>query len=138
MPTIRRTRLAAAHRAYLALKAAEQHYLDLRADILERYILAHDVEPGEFTLDVRSISTRVLSRRNVREVYGAEGLQRILQNMPERPRYYVRVKLTDEKPMPEPLDEEWADLVAVKPAKADKAKSKSTKPKVVADPYLEE
>ena len=54
----------------------------------------------------------------------------LLADLPERTTRYMRILTADEKPVPEPVDEEWADLVAVKPAKA------KPKSKVVAKPKL--
>jgi hypothetical protein len=124
--------LAEAYSARREFKDAEARYLELRAALLARIDHGTPVESGALVLDVRSIKSHALSRRAVREVYGEEGLQMLLADLPERATRYMRILAANEKPMPEPVDEEWADLVAVKPVKATKPQAKATKPQVKA------
>lgn len=124
--------LVEAYKARRELKEAEARYLELRAALLARIDHGTPVEPGALVLDVRSITSHALSRRAVRDVYGEEGLATILANLPERTTRYMRILAAHEKPMPEPMDEQWADLVAVKPVKATKPQAKATKPQVKA------
>ena len=115
MPRITQSQLNQYFTACSERAEATRRCHQLRDDLITRHNQGDTVEPGKLILDVNHHTATPITHAAIRAAYGEDGLQTILEAMPEVERIYVRVKQADDKTFKAPPNSKA--VAAPKPSK---------------------